>query len=540
MFYREIFRFLGKYLYYFSLMLILPFCVSIYYEYISPTPHPTSAWEFFETFVICVLLAEMFRIFGRKAKGVLQRRESILLVVLIWIITAGVSALPFYLTKTLSNPVDAYFEAMSGLTTTGASMMSPKAFDADGREIPVVETNVHVPEKVYSYMGTITPLRNAKGEIIKTGVEAVSRGVLFWRSFLQWLGGMGIVVLFLAILPAIAVGGKFLFQMEVPGPTKEAITPRIKDTSSILWKLYLGISILQIYLLIWTNEQMPLFDAFCITFSTISTGGFSVRNASIGAYNNPYTEWIVIIFMVIGAINFALYFHLIRRKFSRIYEPDFLFFLGTTLVGALLVSLFLIGAPHFSGEQSYNFSQSIRAGFFQAISAQTSTGFFTQDYDNWPFAPQLFMLLLMFVGGMSGSTAGGIKTSRFYILYKIVTHKVEAIFRPEAVRKLKIGDKVIDNNTALTVMTFFCITMFFAILGTVILVIAGIDPETSLGAIACMMNNVGMAFRASGPIDSFVFFPDIAKVVSIIWMLLGRLEFFTVLLLFVPGFWRLN
>lgn len=419
-------------------------------------------------------------------------------------------------------------------------MMSPKAYDESGKEIPIFINNVHVPEKTYTYYGTIKPLRDKEGVIIKKGVEAISRGLLFWRSFIQWLGGMGIVVLFLAILPAIAVGGKFLYQMEVPGPTKDAITPRIKETSSMLWKLYLGLTILQIYLLIWTNREMPLFDAFCITFSTLSTGGFSTLNASIGGYHNFYTELVVMIFMVIGSVNFALYFHLIKRKFSRIYEPDFLFFLCVTFIGALTVSLFLIGSPLPSGEGTYTLSKALRDGFFQSISAQTSTGFFTKNYDNWPMAPQLFMLLLMFVGGMSGSTAGGIKTSRFYIMYKIITHKVESIFRPEAVRKLKIGDKVIDNSTALTVMTFFCIVMFFAVLGTVILVISGIDPETSLGAIACMMNNIGMAFRACGPLESFVFFPTIAKVVSIVWMLLGRLEFFTVLLLFVPGFWRLK
>ena len=471
-----------------------------------------------------------------------MRRESILLVVLIWIISACVGALPFYLTKTLENPVDAYFETMSGFTTTGATTMYPKEYDNTGEEVPIRKINEHVPEKTYSFYGTIKPVRDPVTKaVLHVGIEAVGKGVLFWRSFIQWLGGMGIVVLFLAVLPALTVGGKFLYQMEVPGPTKDTLVPRIRETASILWKLYLGFTILEIYLLIWTNPNMPLFDAFCITFSNLSTGGFTVRNANIGSYQNAHTEWVVLIFMFVGSTNFALYFQLIRRKLYRIYEPDFLFFLCITFSGAIIVILSIIGHKQFTltgGEGVYNAASAIRDGAFQAVSAQTSTGFSTADYDRWPFAPQLVMLILMFVGGMAGSTAGGIKTSRIYILAKIVAHKVKEIFRPSDVRKLKIGKQEITEKTASTVLTFFTIVMLFTIIGTVALTFNGIDPESSVAVIICMLNNIGMSFRAAGPTESFAFLSGFAKILSTFWMLLGRLEFFALLLLLVPSFWK--
>lgn len=544
--YRLISKTLGKYLLYFSLVLCVPLGISLYYQFMaSPDRHPQphSSLEFFETILITLALSFIFQFFGKKKTDSLMRKESILLVVLIWIVSACVGALPFYLTKTLENPIDAYFETMSGFTTTGASCMYPKAYDSRGKEIQIALTNPHVPEKSYRFYGTIKPVRDPKSnKILYSGIEAVSKGILFWRSFIQWLGGMGIVVLFLAILPALAVGGKYLYQMEVPGPTKDILVPRIKETASILWKLYLTFTIIEIYLLIWTNPNMPLFDAFCITFSNLSTGGFTVTNTSIGAYKNVNTEWVVLIFMFIGSSNFALYFQLIRRKLYRIYEPDFLFFLITTFSGAIIVILSIMGHQQYllTGGKGviYTASSAIRDGAFQAISAQTSTGFSTTNYDMWPFAPQLVMLMLMFIGGMSGSTAGGIKTSRIYILAKIITHKIKAIFRPEDVKKLKIGKQEINIKTATTVLTFFAIVMLFTIIGTVALTFNGIDPESSVAIIICMLNNIGMSFRAAGPSGSFAFLSGFAKIVSSFWMLLGRLEFFAVLLLLVPSFWR--
>ncbi len=546
MLFKEIFRMISRYLFYFSFLIFIPLFVSIYYEFIaSPelNPQPPCTMAFLITIAISFFIAFLFYLLGKKATGNLYRRESMLLVAIIWIITASIGALPFYFSNTLNNPIDAFFESMSGLTTTGATTFAAKEYNSNDKEIPISEVNIHVPTRKYEYYGTITPVRNpVSHKILYSGTEAVCKGLLLWRSFLQWIGGMGIVVLFLAVLPALNVGGKFLYQMEVPGPTKDTLAPRIKETASLLWKLYLGLTVAEIYLLLLTNHQMPLFDAFCITFSNLSTGGFTVRNASIGAYNNAWTDWVVMLFMVFGNINFALYFYIIKRKLQKLNDPDFLFFLALIFTGSVIVTYFLIGQPQSmldgTVKGTYSLASAIRYGFFQAISAQTSTGFATANYDLWPFPSQMFMLLLMLIGGMSGSTAGGIKSTRILILFKIIIDKINSLFRPDVVKKLTIGEKEIAKDTASTAMAFFCLTIFFVTTGTVLLVLNGIDPETSIGSIICMMHNVGFAFRAAGPLYSFAFFPAFAKIVSALWMLLGRLEYFAILLLLIPDFWR--
>ncbi len=535
---RQIAQILSYYLFYLSSALLIPLALALYYQWGGvPHPQPHATEAFFYTLLISLALALALKIWGRSANRHLYRREGILLVVLIWGMTSLISSLPFALSGTLK-PLDAYFEALSGLTTTGASVMCAKAYNpATGAEVPILLTNPHVPDTTYVYYGTIPPIRDAQTHLIThSGVEAVSRALLFWRSLLQWIGGMGIVVIFLTVLPALGVGGKFLYQMETTGPIKDEITPRIQETASRLWKLYLGLTVLEIGLLLATNHSMPLFDAVCISLSNISTGGFSVRNDSIASYHSAATEWIVLLFMIAGSINFALYFQALRLRFSRTYVPDFILFLIVIALGCIAVSLFLIHTP--VDKTAYSFLDALRFGSFQAVSMQTSTGFVTANYDRWPFPCQMWMLILMFVGGMSGSTAGGIKTSRFYILYKIVLHRLESIYRPDTVRLLRIGNTPVDDKSAQTVLSFFCIIAFFALLGTVCFILDGIDPETSLGLVACFLNNVGAAFRAAGPTDSFAFLPIGSKLFSLFWMLLGRLEFFIVLLLFLPAFWK--
>jgi trk system potassium uptake protein len=532
MLFRQVSQILSKYLFYLAVLLSLPLFLAAYYQFLSPShPQPHSTFAFLLTLLISSILGILLRFIGRSATGQLYRRESILVVVLIWIVTSFISSLPFTLSGTLS-PLDAYFEAMSGLTTTGSTLLSPKAYDsATGQEVPIYITNSHVPDKTYTYWGTVAPIRDPNtGLILFSGIEAVSKAILLWRSFLQWVGGMGIVVIFLTVLPALGVGGKFLYKMEATGPIKDEITPRVRETASHLWKLYSFFTLLEIALLVWTNNQMPFFDALCTSLSTISTGGFSVRNDSIASYHSAATEGIIIAFMIIGSINFSLYFHILRFKFFRIYVPDFFLFLGTALIGCMAVSSFLI--------PELGVAAAFRQGSFQALSMQTTTGFFSTNYDLWSFVPQMFMLILMFIGGMSGSTAGGIKTSRFYIAYKILLHRLESIYRPESVRKLYIGKTEVDDKNALTVLAFFCIVAFFTILGTIALVLDGIDPATSLGLIACFLNNVGLAFHAAGPAESLAFLSPLSKLLATFWMLLGRLEFFVVLLLFLPAFWK--
>jgi len=541
---KELSQILGKYIACLGLALYLPLFYALYLRVAEPdTLLPDSMMAFIYAICIAFALSTLLLLWGSNTKGQIGRRESILLVALIWIITSVIGALPFYFSHTLLNPVDAYFEAMSGLTTTGATLLSPKAYDPEtGQEVAIHYTNIDTPSKTYTYYGTVPPIRDPNTNLVlHSGIEAVSHPILLWRSFLQWIGGMGIVVIFLTVLPALGVGGKFLYQIEVTGPFKEEISPRIHETVSQLWKLYLSFTILEVVLLLWADRDMPFFDALCTTLSNISTGGFSVRNDSIASYGNHAVQWIVLIFMILGSINFALYFHVLRMKFYRLYVPDFFLFISVLVLGGVAISLLLIGQPDVSlegGSGIYTVRKAFREGIFQSVSLQTSTGFVTSDYDRWPFSTQMLLLLLMYVGGMSGSTTGGIKTSRFYILYKIVLNRLESLYRPDSVRKLRIGLMEVDDKHALTSLGFFCIAVLFTVLGSAFFTLRGIDPETSLGLIANFANNTGTAFRAAGPTTSICFLPNFEKILSTFWMLLGRLEYYVVLLLFLPSYWK--
>jgi len=536
MLFREISRFFGRYLTYFTLILCIPFSIAILEEFfLHPDAGKSNTIAFAGAMGVSLLLASFYFYFGKHATGNFHRRESILIVALVWLLTPAISALPFWFSGALHNPVDAYFEAMSGLTTTGATVFHPKAYD------PQTGQEILIHMQSYQFYGTVAPLTDPQTGILKTGVEAIGKALLFWRSFLQWIGGMGIVVLFITILPALSMGGRFLFEAEVTGPTKEGMTPRIKETASLLWRIYLGLTALQIVLLMTTDSSINFFDAMNLSFSTISTGGFSIHNEGIAAYHSLSTEMIVLIFMIFGSLNFTLYFHCIRGKIYRIYEPEFFAFLFSLLIGSLLMTLFLFHTPKilFAASQgAFSFSEALRYGAFQAVSAQTSTGFAIADYDLWPMASQVLILILMFFGGMSGSTAGGIKMIRHLILFRVIKHKIESIFRPDAVRCLKIGKREITDKTAITVFVFFAILIVFAVFGTFLMVLDGVDSQTAMTLVASMINNNGLSFYAAGPTESCAFLSNFSKIISIVWMALGRLEFFVLLVLLVPAFWK--
>lgn len=546
MLWHDISRILGLFFFCFAGSLLFPLGLSVYYEYFTsafshPQPHATMA--FIESIAFCIVTAGILFWFGnQKFTGRIYRREGLVLVVMIWFLTPVLASLPFYLSGTLTNPTQAYFETVSGLTTTGASCMAAKQYDAEGEEVPIKKIWCASPEEMYVYWGNIPPVKDSRtGEVIHEGVEAVSRAVLFWRSELQWLGGMGIIFLFATILPALGVGGKVLFQSEQTGPMKNSLTPRLKETAAHLWKIYLGWTVLQIILLMWTNDQMPLFDATNIAFSTISTGGFSIKNASIGAYQNNATDWIVIIFMIIGSVNFSLYFYVLSGKFFKLYDPELFLYMAILGVACAIGFPLLVGTPQelLSGvSKIFDWGDAIRIGVFQIVSANTSTGFAVANYDKWPHAVQALLLIMMFVGGMSGSTAGGIKIIRHYMLFRIAQYRIESLFRPDTVRNFRIGDREIDNNSSILVLCFFLTVISVAVLSTFIYILIGIDPETALGAVACMLNNTGAAFKMAGPTESFAFLTNFGMIFSSILMILGRLEYFAVLAILVPAFWK--
>ncbi len=546
MIYRQVANILGNYLFGFSFALFIPLLFAIYEFYVGNSSSLQDLSAFLLTILICIGFAGVFSLLGKKTKGALYRREGLASVVIIWLLTPAIAALPFLLNGTLQNPFQAYFEATSGLTTTGATILSPKKYDPQTKEeIPyrqVAKGGINID---YVFYGNVEPIRNDHGEIIKEGIEAVSRPLLLWRSFLNWIGGVGIVVIYVAILPAIGGGNKILFYTEMPGPVKETLTPRVKETASLLWKIYLGLTLLQIVCLMVVDTKMPIFDAITTTFATISTGGFSIRNANIGAYHNANIEWVIIVFMLLGSINFTLFFFCLRGKFYRLYDPEFLVYLGQLLLAGLFVAWWIAGTenvPLSTGEAAGTFStlDAIRTGFFHVVSAQTSTGFSTVNYDIWPYATQVLITILIFCGGMSGSTCAGIKIIRLIMLFRIALNKLESMFRPSRVRSFRIGDSPINSDVAGGVLSFFLIIIALSVLGVFLLTVDGVDPQTTLSVITTTINCSGFGFQEAGPLNSYAFLSNYGLSLTCIWMILGRLEFFAVLVFLVPAFWKQN
>jgi trk system potassium uptake protein len=549
MLYKDICKVLGYYLFGLTATLLIPLFLAVYYQYFAdpamhPQPHSTAA--FFWSTVGCLAVGGACYFIGRFSTGHLYRREGLVAVVLIWFLTPLFAGLPFYLSGTLEDPFHAFFEAASGFTTTGATTMQAKQYDPEtGKEVPIERTFCGALTTIYSYYGTIRPVRDKETkEVLFQGIEAVSKALLFWRSFTQWLGGMGIIVLFVAILPALGVGGKMLFQAEIPGPIKDSLTPRIKETAVHLWKIYLGMSVILCALLLLTNDEMDWLQALTVTFSTVSTGGFTITNESIGFYNNPYTHWLVIIFMLLASINFSLYYFSLKGKFYRIYEPEFFLFIVLVLFGCGFISWQLIGAEQLllSGASTGAMTthQAIREGVFQLVSAMTTTGFVTVSYNHWPYTVQIVMLVFMFIGGMSGSTAGGMKVIRQYMLFRIAQYKVESLFRPDTVRRFKVADRDVDQGASLMVLTYFLLVISISVFSTIFFVMDGIDPETSLALVTLLINNIGIGFRMASPTESCAFLSDFGLAFSSLLMIFGRLEFLAVLAVMVPAFWRQN
>lgn len=546
MLWRDIAKILGLFFLGFSLVFVIPLIMAAYYEfYVPPEMHlqPHSTGAFLLALLITSAFGGMLYFFGRKTEGMMYRREALIVVVLIWCLIPLFGSIPFLASGALSNPFQAYFESTSGFTTTGATVLYPKKYDEKGLEVPYRKVVEGAQDVEYVFYGTVAPvLDKATGKVLFEGIEALGTALLFWRSFTQWIGGGGIVVLFVAVLPALGVGGRQLFYQEVTGPVKEGITPRIKETAGNLWKIYLALSVMQVFFLMLTNNDMPFFDAMTITFGTVSTGGFSIKNMNIGFYDNVATDWVVIVFMVLGSINFTLYFYLLTGKFFKLYDRELLLFFLLIIFQSALCAFKILGTPNYllNGEVggALSFGDSIREATFQVVSAHSSSGFTNANFDLWPYSAQVVILIAMYLGGMGGSTAGGIKTMRLYILFRAAQFKVETLFRPETVRQFRIGNSEIEWEAVIRVLCFFLIVVAFSALSTYLLILDGVDPESSLGAVTATVNNAGIAFRILGPTESFAPLSNISISISSFLMILGRLEFLAILAILVPAFWR--
>ena len=542
---RQICLLLGNVCFALSLAMLAPLLIAGYFEFIAPETHPQPhcTLSFLVAVLTTLICGGVLYSLGRELDGQFYAREGILSVVLIWLLAPALSCLPFIFSETLQNPVQAYFEALSGLTTTGASVITAKNYDVrTGKEIPLQAVICGPRMTSYIYEGNIDPIRDPKtGRIIYEGVEAVGKGLLFWRSELQWLGGLGIILLFIAILPALGAGGKVLLQSEA-GPMKESLTPRIQETASLLWKIYLGLTLFG-FVLVWgTNRELTWFDTVTLTFSTISGGGFSTQNASLASFSNSYTEWVILLLMFLGSVNFSLYFFALKGKFFRLKDPELIAYVCIILFASIFTTYQLMGTPNklVNGETKglFDFWTAFRQSLFHSVSVESSTGFAIGNYDLWPYSVQTLTLVLMFIGGMSGSTAGGMKVIRPLILFHVAKNKIESLFRPSAIRAVRIGNTEIDRGVILTVLCFFLIHVTVAVGGIFAYTLDGVDGLTAVGLTTSMINNVGVAFGAAGPTETVGFLSDSGLVLSCFLMLLGRLEFFSVLVLLVPAFWK--
>ncbi len=417
----------------------------------------------------------------------LQIREAFLTVTLSWVTFSFFGSIPFLASGHIPNLTDAFFETMSGFTTTGATIL--------------------------------------------VDIEVLPKSLLLWRNMTQWLGGMGVIALAVAVLPFLGVGGVQLFKAEVPGPIKDRISPRISETAKILWAVYLLFTVAEVILLMLGG--LDLFDAICVTFGTLATGGFTPTNASIAAYPSPYIHYVVIVFMFIAGVNFSLHYWALRGRPQHYFSnPEFRFFL---FINALAVGLIMISRLAKGDAFSEEF---FRSTLFQTVSIVTTTGFVTHDYEQWPFVTQIILLALMLFGGCTSSTGGGMKNVRILVAFKFMGSELKKLFHPHGIFPIRMGERAVPEGLVLNIIGFIAMYILIFFLGVMAMTGLGLDIDTSIGAVAATLGNVGPGIGAVGPVENYAHLPVLAKWTLSFLMMVGRLEIFTVLVVFTRPFWH--
>ncbi len=416
-------------------------------------------------------------------------REGYAVVSMAWVAVGVAGAVPYLLAGVISSPVAAFFESVSGFTTTGATVFSE--------------------------------------------IETLPRGVLLWRALTQWFGGMGIIVLGIAILPFLGVGGMQLFRAEVPGPKPERLAPRIRQTATLLWYVYGGLTAVQAIL--YLVGGLSLFEAVTHAFTTLSTGGFSPRNASIAAYDSPFVHYVTILFMYLAGVNFTLHFQALNRRPGYWKDSEWKFFTFVVLMATLIMVALNLARSDYAG---LGFEPALRDSLFQVVSISTTTGFVSADYEQWAVGAQFLLLMLMFMGGMAGSTAGGMKAMRIYVLFRQGLAELKRSLHPQAVLPTWLGKKVVRDATLLRIMAFALFFIGLFVGGAFVMTLLGHDLVTAVGASAASIGNIGPGLGGVGAVDNFGWMGPVSHLVLIFLMLAGRLEIFTVLVLFHPDLWR--
>lgn len=445
------------------------------------------AISMFSGFALSVILSRNSNL-KEPGKNSIGIREGVGVTGFSWIIASLIGALPYWLSGSVPGYTDAFFETMSGFTTTGATIM--------------------------------------------TDIEILPRGILLWRSLTHWMGGMGIIVLSLAVLPFLGVGGMEMYKAEVPGITAEKVTPRLHQTAIMLWGVYVFLTLFETVLLFFGG--MSLFDAFCHSCSTIATGGFSTKNNSIAYFTSPYIQWVIIIFMFASGINFSLYFLLPQKKFRDfISDEEFRSYVGITIFSALAMSAALYYSGMFRGIED-----TLRRTFFHVVSVMTTTGFIVEDYNLWPEFTKFLFVILMFIGASGGSTGGGCKVSRFLILGRQLRTEVKKLLHPRAILTSRLNGKPIAKSTMDSAGAFFVLYMLILTVSTLITTAFGIDLLSAFTGVLTCLSNVGPGLNLLGPVENFSWLPSFIKWLFSFCMLAGRLELFAVFLLLLPGTYR--
>jgi trk system potassium uptake protein len=417
----------------------------------------------------------------------LRKRDGYLIVTLAWLAMGLAGSLPFSLSGAIPHYTDAFFESISGLTTTGATIL--------------------------------------------TDIESAPKGILFWRSLIQWIGGMGIIVLAVAILPLLGIGGMQLFVAEAPGLSADKVKPKIKDTALRLWLIYISLTALEMVLLLVGG--MSFFDAINHSLTTMATGGFSTKNDSIAHFDSAFIQYVIIVFMFLAGTNFTLLYFGLKGKLSKLWSNEEFRAYITAVVGFTLVITVIVFFERWDG-----FERTFRDSLFQVVSVITTTGYITADYTSWtPFLTVLFFLFL-FLGASAGSTSGGVKIVRHVVLFKNSFLQMRRQLHPSAVIPVRLNGKAVTEDITYSVLAFIIFYFLIFATGTILMSMTDVDFMTAMGSVATCLGNVGPGIGTVGPVDNFAHISDFGKWLLAFLMVMGRLELFTVLMLFTPAFWK--
>ena len=480
--FKTIIRIIGILLLLETVMFLVCSSVSFYYR-------ESDMLDFWKAGGITAGIGLLLAALGKGGERQLTRRDGYVLVSFAWVAFSLFGMLPFYIGGYIPDIADAFFETMSGFSSTGATILDD--------------------------------------------IESLPHGILFWRSMTQWIGGLGIIMFTIAVLPIFGVSGLQVFAAEASGPTHDKVHPRIGITAKWIWSIYTGITTLLVCLLMLGG--MDWFDSICHAFATTGTGGFSTKQASVAYYKSPYIEYVISIFMFISGINFTLLLLFVNRKFKKfIGNAELKFYFGSVVLFTAVIAIVLYYTSPMGMEESF------RKSLFQVISLQTSTGFATDDYMQW--TPVLWGLLtiIMLMGACAGSTTGGLKCIRMVILTKVSRNEFKHILHPNAILPVRINKQVISPSIVSTVLAFCFIYISIIVIGTLLMMAMGVGAEESMGCVISSIGNMGPGLGETGPAYSWNALPDAAKWLLSFLMLLGRLELFTVLLLFTPDFWKRN